>query len=276
MAISKRTPANTKVRASTIKDAGSGLFATQELRDGEYIGQYTGKTVFHQPSDLQTAGVGFFQISAVQSIEPTENKSKMYFINHNGPQAVNAEFTYIETPKKREVHVFATKPISDGEEIFCSYGENAKTWQFTTNGNTEDRKDIRLNDHLMILGVGHNDQGTIWYGKVLGFIGDASLDIQYLLTKEDLKDEMGGRSTELEDNELVMTSEVEFRQVIDRISVLGIVEILEFSRKTEGRYWNKFFFRKSGKIVEVEARNTPPSSSICAVVTPSLKRRKIK
>jgi len=131
-----------KIAASTIKEAGMGIYALENIPDGA-VGQYKGIPRVEDDTNMYYAWV-------VKSFDPVEGlpddaDTYMYYIDatdfkrSNWTRYVNCGMTNKHNNMDQEqvydkIFYTATRNIKEGEELFVDYGEEYRTWNFGMKG----------------------------------------------------------------------------------------------------------------------------------------------
>jgi uncharacterized protein len=121
------------VKQSNIKIGGDGIYIFEDVRKGDFIGEYTGDILKHNKNTC----VGDYSISISNKYYINSQhfpRCYMAMINdaHGTKFKNNCEFKLITTDKhgkplpenKRKVKIYATRNIKAGSELFASYGKN--------------------------------------------------------------------------------------------------------------------------------------------------------
>ena len=126
---------NLRIKQSTIKGAGKGLFALDKsrargaliFRKRQYIIDYIGEQITQQELDNR---YGRDNVAPYALCDSNSSKDKCIdsacvrgiasMINHNVGKNSNVMFT--SSPRGGQFRVIATKNIYNGEEIFVNYG----------------------------------------------------------------------------------------------------------------------------------------------------------
>lgn len=110
-----------EVRASSVH--GYGLFAAAELKEGDWIGEYTGEQRWAMPFSRKTDYAWAVPAPTLPRLEIDARRcgNALRFANHSfDPNAVADHLLY----KGNWIIVFyAARPIRANEEIFIDYGE---------------------------------------------------------------------------------------------------------------------------------------------------------
>jgi SET domain-containing protein len=91
--------------------AGLGLFATQTLKRGDLIIEYTGERITEAEANR-------FTLNTAWTIDGKGRENIARYINHSCSPNAEAELDEEEL----RVHIYAKKKILPGEEIFYDYG----------------------------------------------------------------------------------------------------------------------------------------------------------
>lgn len=106
-------PAKVKVKRSK---AGLGLYASQEIKKGQFIIEYKGP-ILNDKQVLEKGGKYLFEIGKNKTIDGTNRLNVARYINHSCKP--NAEVDI----KKGRVLISAIKNIETGQEIGYDYGK---------------------------------------------------------------------------------------------------------------------------------------------------------
>ncbi|MBN1534905.1 MAG: SET domain-containing protein-lysine N-methyltransferase [Spirochaetes bacterium] len=146
----------TIVKTSNIPGAGKGLFARVRIREGEIVGQYTGKLVADDDYPEDNAWIAFLPECALGQIRPykyvdgSDKSCHTSYINF-APFSINGVETGMQNCSIRHVCsypyilIIADRDIEPGEEIYCSYGERYDYDGFMNNRNIQKFFCDRLN-----------------------------------------------------------------------------------------------------------------------------------
>jgi hypothetical protein len=122
MKFAKRTTKNNILKKVKVKKsyAGLGLFADEDIKEGELIIEYIGKILTGEEADEaneKTENMYLFDVAPHKTIDGSGKDNIARYANHgcNG----NAESEII----KERVFLRATQDIQNGEEITFDYGE---------------------------------------------------------------------------------------------------------------------------------------------------------
>lgn len=115
-----------EVKASSINNAGDGLFATKDFKKGDFICWYNG--VFIEPPVIEN---GYYDSDYLLKIPGSdlyidaEDPLSCYgrFIN-DGLSKKNSNCKFIDYDDVYAAGVIATRKIKQGDEIFVSYGHD--------------------------------------------------------------------------------------------------------------------------------------------------------
>ena len=99
--------------------AGLGLFAQEDIKEGELIIEYIGNILNKEEADKITTGQYLFEINRNKTIDGSVRWNIARYCNHACEEAGNAESTIT----KGRVFIKAIKNIKEGEEIVYDYGE---------------------------------------------------------------------------------------------------------------------------------------------------------
>ena len=98
--------------------AGLGLFAARSYQKGELIIQYTGETISTDEGNRR-GGKYLFELNDDWMIDGKGRANTARYINHSCRPNAYPELSEDET----QVHIYAKKTISPGEEIVYNYGK---------------------------------------------------------------------------------------------------------------------------------------------------------
>ena len=108
---------------------GWGLFAGEDMKKHEYIGEYKGEVVGEQESNRRGAvyhhrGLEYlFNLNKGQEIDSSRAGNKMRFINNScRPYIINVEAKKMFCNGVQRIMLFSKKHIDAGEELFFNYG----------------------------------------------------------------------------------------------------------------------------------------------------------
>jgi SET domain/CXC domain len=108
---------------------GWGLFAGEDMKRHEYIGEYKGEVVGEQESNRRGAvyhhrGLEYlFNLNKGQEIDSSRAGNKMRFINNScKPHIINVEAKKMFCNGVQRIMLFSKKHIDAGEELFFNYG----------------------------------------------------------------------------------------------------------------------------------------------------------
>lgn len=131
------TSAATEIRPSSVH--GYGLFAAEELKESDWIGQYTGEQRRALPFSRQTDYAWSIPAPTLPRLEINARRcgNELRFVNHSfDPNAVADHLLY----NGRWIIIFyAARTIRKNEEIFVDYGE--AYWSTT-------RRELRISPEL--------------------------------------------------------------------------------------------------------------------------------
>jgi len=99
--------------------AGLGLFATKKYVKGDLIIEYTGETI-SEPEANERGGKYLFELNDMWVIDGKDRKNTARYINHSCLPNAYPELSEDET----QVHIYAKKKISPGDEITYHYGKD--------------------------------------------------------------------------------------------------------------------------------------------------------
>lgn len=106
------------VRRSRIE--GRGVFATQPIRKGKRIGEYTGERITHEESDKRYddmhARTYLFIVDSKIVIDADVGGNDIRFINHSCDPNCESRMD-----ARDRVHIYATRAIEPGEELAYDY-----------------------------------------------------------------------------------------------------------------------------------------------------------
>jgi len=127
-----------KISASTIKKAGMGIYALEDIPDGA-IGQYKGIPRCEDETNMYYAWV----VKSFDPLEglPDDSDTYMYYIDatdferSNWTRYVNCGMKEVDNNMDQEqvydkIFYTTTRDIAAGEELFVDYGEEYRIWNF--------------------------------------------------------------------------------------------------------------------------------------------------
>ena len=126
MCVAPAVPATHYVATSTIPGAGNGLFAKRSFKPGEFIIEYTGKTINHSDKVSlypRNDGEYVLQCSRDRYVDAADSScsSDARYINTAGNHN-NARFRVSHSRGHSTVKVYATSHIPIHHEVFMAYG----------------------------------------------------------------------------------------------------------------------------------------------------------
>ena len=98
--------------------AGLGLYAEQAFKKGDLIIQYTGERISSDEGNRR-GGKYLFELNDDWMIDGKGRANTARYINHSCRPSAYPELSDDET----QVHIYAKKKISPGEEITYNYGK---------------------------------------------------------------------------------------------------------------------------------------------------------
>jgi len=98
--------------------AGLGLFATEPMKRGDFIIEYTGELIPTEEADRR-GGKYLFVVSDTKTIDGKGRDNIARYINHSCAPNAEAELDEDEL----RVRIYAKKKILPGEEILYDYGK---------------------------------------------------------------------------------------------------------------------------------------------------------
>jgi hypothetical protein len=147
-----RTIEGLRIKASTIPQAGLGLFATKQFNNGDAITPYTGDLVAIH--DDRVGGPYYLQLNRHKGIDAarTNTANGRYANDPRGTQS-SPNATLVLDANRGTGRVKATRTIQPGQEIFVAYGpgywrghrpaaNNITTEQQTDTDTTNDQHDL--------------------------------------------------------------------------------------------------------------------------------------
>jgi hypothetical protein len=110
------SPYSLDIRASTIANAGLGVFVCKDIPAGAYIDAYTG--------DLLSIATSlyYFQINEGVGIDAGSYPRCYMAMLNDGFEKNNCEFRVDD--ETRQVSVWSIRDVVAGEELFVSYGDD--------------------------------------------------------------------------------------------------------------------------------------------------------
>lgn len=118
MHVKNTTPRSKKQKYQVKRSiAGLGLFATEPMKRGDFIIEYTGELISTDEANRR-GGKYLFVVSDAKTIDGKGRDNIARYINHSC--APNAEAELDEDALR--VRIYAKKKILPGEEIFYDYG----------------------------------------------------------------------------------------------------------------------------------------------------------
>jgi SET domain-containing protein len=112
-----------EVKDSLIADAGKGLFATIDIKKGDYIDEYKGEILTEKELEDRDDHRYVFQLSRNHLIDAIKPDSCMVrYMNDPIHSEFKANAKFFGDRHRKRVIVRAIKNISKGEEILAPYG----------------------------------------------------------------------------------------------------------------------------------------------------------
>jgi uncharacterized protein len=97
---------------------GLGLFATEEIKRGEFVIAYVGEIISNKEADRR-GGRYLFELNRYHTLDGKARSNLARYANHSCKPNC-----FIELDKKKEtVEIYAKKNIHSGEEITYDYGK---------------------------------------------------------------------------------------------------------------------------------------------------------
>ena len=131
-----------EIRKSSIPGAGYGVFCKKPIANGTDLGYYRGEIITADEHERRHGKKGYGEYVLI--LTDMDNKKEQLHIDgkkyHNWVSRINAPKG---TGKKPNVywdahgHVFASKNIKEGEELFANYG--AAYWRGKKNGTRKNK-----------------------------------------------------------------------------------------------------------------------------------------
>ena len=107
---------------------GLGLYACEDIRPGEFVGEYKGEIITREESERRGAIYEhqrlsyLFSLNASQDIDSTYFGNKTRFINHASDEKANLYPKIIMVNTVHRIALFAKYHIKRGQELFFNYG----------------------------------------------------------------------------------------------------------------------------------------------------------
>lgn len=98
--------------------SGLGLFATEPIKRGTRIIEYTGEKISSEEADRR-GGKYLFELNDRRTIDGSTRSNTARYINHSCKPNCYAEINAAET----RVFIFAKRNIAAGEELSYNYGK---------------------------------------------------------------------------------------------------------------------------------------------------------
>ncbi len=111
-----------KIRKSSKRKAGKGLFARRKIRKGEHIGYYTGRILKEKQADREPFISSRYLLEICEDcyiLGEGKGASFTRFINHSNKP--NAQL--VVSTRWKTARIEAIRKITEGEEIFYDYGD---------------------------------------------------------------------------------------------------------------------------------------------------------
>jgi len=131
-----------EVRQSKIH--GSGVFASRDIQEGELLFEYLGELINKKESDARAwaqidrasetgeASVLIFTLNDTHDIDGRVPWNLARYINHTCEPNAHAWIEDVELEDEtveERIYIYATSPISKGDEIGFNYGFDLENWQ---------------------------------------------------------------------------------------------------------------------------------------------------
>ncbi|KAM0717096.1 hypothetical protein Q7P37_006948 [Cladosporium fusiforme] len=107
---------------------GMGLYAGQDIKEHEFIGEYKGEVITRQEADRRGAVYEYqdnsylFMLNTKQEVDSTLYGNKIRFINHRSMPGANVYPLIRLVNTVHRIGLFAFDNIKTGEELFFDYG----------------------------------------------------------------------------------------------------------------------------------------------------------
>ena len=123
-----------KVRVGTSKIHGRGVFATEQILQGERIIEYRGERISKEEgsrrSNQHEVLTYIFQLNEVYDVDGDVDGNDARYINHSCKPNAVVDISQHADPTRGRIHISALQKIESGDEIVYNYeldgGENLK------------------------------------------------------------------------------------------------------------------------------------------------------
>ena len=122
----RRSEARLEIKESTIPGAGNGLFATDLIKAGSAIAEYSGERLTKKMLDRRygTATAPYcIKLKHNVFIDAAAHRSAASLVNHGGQENANARFVALFQRRPQTIELRALRDITQGEEILVDYGK---------------------------------------------------------------------------------------------------------------------------------------------------------
>lgn len=128
VALQRAVTPRVAIGESTFEGWGYGLFACEDISNGQFLGEYVGEIV----TELEAERRGivyeeyFFTLNKEQSVDATRKGNHMRFVNGTfpGDKFENCQAKVLSVLCEHRIAFFAIKAIKAGQEIMMDYGAN--------------------------------------------------------------------------------------------------------------------------------------------------------
>jgi SET domain-containing protein len=123
--LTKEQSARLKVKKSTIKQAGKGLFAAKDIPKGTKLGYYAGVYMNERGYDKLNNQDYVWEVSRDKYVDAKPcPRATLRYINSKMPKkGTKRSFNVEPYTYKGKLWYRTTKPIKAGDELFIDYGE---------------------------------------------------------------------------------------------------------------------------------------------------------
>lgn len=113
-----------RVAKSTIRGAGKGLFAAEDIRKGTRIGQYCGKRTRTYPRNADYAFAIDNGRKTEHYIDARKSRCLLKYVNGARTRKQHRRVNLEAYQYKKNIYYRSTRNIKKGEELILDYGDD--------------------------------------------------------------------------------------------------------------------------------------------------------